>query len=130
MLRKLLLPLILSLFISTPALAQLTTLGTGGGFGSSGGGGGVTWTPLTTVCQAAGFVPTVTFTGVTLATGTVVVGVADDNYNNYASLTASINGNSATNSTGATSHGVGLFSVIIQVRAETSSSVSAVAGSM
>lgn len=108
----LLAPVVLALIIGTAALAQLTTMGIGGGFGSTGGGGGSpTWTPLTSVCQTAGFVGTVTFSGVTLATGTVVVAVSDDNYFNYSTATATINGKSATNSTGSTSRGVGLFSV-------------------
>lgn len=93
-----------------PALAQIPTTGAGLGAPSSGGGGSPTWTPLTTACQTAGFVGTVTFTGVTLATGTVVFAVADDQYGNYAPATATINGNAATNAIGSTSKGLGLFS--------------------
>jgi hypothetical protein len=107
----LLAPVVLALIIGTAALAQLTTMGIGGGFGSTGGGGGSpTWTPLTSVCQTAGFVGTVTFSGVTLATGTVVVAVADDNHIDSSTATMTINSNSATNSTGSTGDGVGLFS--------------------
>lgn len=94
-----------------PALAQIPTTGAGLGAPSS-GGASPTWTPLTqtTACINGGFVGTVTFTGVTLATGTIFVAVADDQGFNYATATATINGNAATNSTGSTATGVGIFS--------------------
>ena len=71
-------------------------------------GGTPTWTPLTAVCQTAGFTNTVTFTGVTLATGLIVLGVTDDQFKSYATATATINGNAATQIQGVT--GAGLFS--------------------
>jgi hypothetical protein len=66
-----------------------------------------TWNPQTSpACQVVGFASSsVTFTGVPMGTGTVVVGVADDQPRTYTAVT--INGN--TGNAASTTSGAGLW---------------------